>query len=273
MSFETHCHTRYSGTSLPYDGLEEPADIVRQAKKLGLSGVAVTDHDTTRGWKEARREAKKQGIIFIPGMEVSTRYGHVVALGISESIPAGMSVIETVERIHGSGGVAIAAHPYDIRGRGIRDRFVETDAAEGFNSLNLDRFSNHIAKSRITEAGMPMVSGTDAHTLDMVGRASIGAEAHDVDSLIKAIRKGRIRMQERYISLNEIKEWNRLRMISAYMEVVRFIDHKYRRPSAWLLKQLMSRFVFSKSMVWDVLARMGLAGAIGYGAVRMLASY
>jgi predicted metal-dependent phosphoesterase TrpH len=45
-------------------------------------------------------------------MEVSSRDGHIVALNVSELIPKSLSAVETVERIHKAGGVAIACHPY-----------------------------------------------------------------------------------------------------------------------------------------------------------------
>jgi len=52
------------------DGDLSPAELVREAKELGLSGVALTDHDTIDGIKEAAAEAKKLGIELVPGVEI-----------------------------------------------------------------------------------------------------------------------------------------------------------------------------------------------------------
>ena len=142
-------------------------------------------------------------------------------------IRKGLGIEETVEKIHESGGVAVAAHPFDIRGQGVREGLRKVDAVEAFNALSLDRFSNWLTKSKAKSAGKPMTSGTDAHTLDMVGRAAISADAHDVDSLVKAIRAGKVRMREKYVHLNEMKEWNRRRMINAYLHIISYIDRKY----------------------------------------------
>ncbi|RLI95729.1 MAG: phosphoesterase, partial [Candidatus Aenigmatarchaeota archaeon] len=141
MRFELHCHTLHSRISIPC-GLEKPSEVVKQAAKVGLDGIAITDHDTTNGWDEARKEAKKQGIMFIPGIEVSSGMGHILGLGVSEGVPSNMGIGETVDQIRERGGIAIAAHPFDIRGHGIRHRLSEADAAEAFNALSLDRVSN-----------------------------------------------------------------------------------------------------------------------------------
>lgn len=65
MPFDLHTHSHIS------DGTEPPADVVRAAAQAGLTGLALTDHDTTAGWAEAAETAAATGLVFIPGMEVS----------------------------------------------------------------------------------------------------------------------------------------------------------------------------------------------------------
>lgn len=67
--YDLHTHTRAS------DGMNTPAENVRLAMEKGLAGLAITDHDTVAGLKEAMEEGEKQGIIVIPGVEISTRAG------------------------------------------------------------------------------------------------------------------------------------------------------------------------------------------------------
>lgn len=67
--YDLHTHTRAS------DGMNSPAENVRLAKEKGLTGLAITDHDTVAGLQEAIEEGEKQGIIVIPGVEISTRAG------------------------------------------------------------------------------------------------------------------------------------------------------------------------------------------------------
>ena len=64
-------HTHSSAS----DGTESPAELIRSAAGAGLGTVALTDHDTTAGWVDAAEAASEVGITFIPGMELSTRYG------------------------------------------------------------------------------------------------------------------------------------------------------------------------------------------------------
>jgi predicted metal-dependent phosphoesterase TrpH len=271
--FELHCHTKHSTTLAPLDCMMEPEDIIKQAKRAGLAGVAITDHDTIAGWKAAKAEAKKQGIIFIPGIEVSSRRGHILGLGVNKRIMAGQSVEATVEAIHDAGGVAVAAHPFDIRGYGIKDFLKEADAVEVFNALSVDRFSNMLAEKKAETYGKARTSGTDAHTLEMIGRAAISAEAHDLDSLLKEIMEGRVEISKRYVRLDEIKEWTRMRMIRAYIDVLEYIDKRYGRHRAWALKHLMKRFILSRNPIWDLAARVSLTGAIAYSLIKTVAYY
>ncbi|WP_300342765.1 PHP domain-containing protein [Nesterenkonia sp.] len=72
MSFDLHTHSTVS------DGTEPPAMVVAEAARAGLRGLALTDHDATAGWAEARAAAEAHGLGFIPGMEVTS-----MAAGIS----------------------------------------------------------------------------------------------------------------------------------------------------------------------------------------------
>ncbi|MDY0913265.1 PHP domain-containing protein [Rathayibacter festucae] len=75
--YDLHTH------SLVSDGTEPPEVLVRAAAAAGLDGVALTDHDTTRGWAAAIAAADEAGIDLLPGMELSSRVGwasvHVLA--------------------------------------------------------------------------------------------------------------------------------------------------------------------------------------------------
>ncbi len=66
---DLHTHSSVS------DGTETPAQLIRAAVAAGLGTVALTDHDSTAGWQEARTAASGTGLTLIPGMEFSTRHG------------------------------------------------------------------------------------------------------------------------------------------------------------------------------------------------------
>ena len=89
---DLHVHTIYSR-----DSLITPEDLVFYAKKRGLTAVAITDHDTVEG---ALKIAKETDFLIIPGIEVSSRNGHIVGLNLQEPVQKGLSVDETVDKIH-----------------------------------------------------------------------------------------------------------------------------------------------------------------------------
>lgn len=67
---DLHTHSAVS------DGTESPAELIVSAVAAGLGTVALTDHDTTAGWDEARQEAERHEIVLIPGLELSTMLGY-----------------------------------------------------------------------------------------------------------------------------------------------------------------------------------------------------
>jgi len=65
MSADLHIHSTAS------DGILSPSEIVKIAKKVRLSAISITDHDSINGLEEAINESKKDDLIFIPGIELS----------------------------------------------------------------------------------------------------------------------------------------------------------------------------------------------------------
>ena len=189
---DLHIHTNYS------DGITSPRDAVRQAKAVGLDGIAITDHDTVEGMKKAKRIAKQLGIILVPGVEVTTPFGDVLALGIEEAVEAKSSgkdmVLEVIEKVHDLGGIAIAAHPYGgywpMKFADMKSVIKRFDAIEIFNALTYVNFgieANIKAMELANKLNMPGSAGSDAHSLDLIGAAFTVSKGSDV---IDEIRKG-----------------------------------------------------------------------------------
>lgn len=65
---DLHCHTTCS------DGTDSPWDLVERAKNIGLTAVAITDHDIFRGYSEARAAGAEYGVEVVPGVELSSLY-------------------------------------------------------------------------------------------------------------------------------------------------------------------------------------------------------
>jgi hypothetical protein len=84
---DLHAHSTGS------DGTLSPAELVRLASASGLSAIALTDHDTASGVEEAAAEARRIGIDFIGGIEISavppgSGALHILGFGIDPTAPA-----------------------------------------------------------------------------------------------------------------------------------------------------------------------------------------
>lgn len=271
MMFELHCHSCHSrGRKIPCESTSTPEQIIRKAKSLGLSGIAITDHETTNAWAAARKEAKKQGIIFIPGVELETKSGHLLGIGINEPVSNFLTVEESIDGIHDAGGIAVAPHPYDMRAQGIGNLAFKADAVEIFNSLNIDMISNRFAVSKFKKSPIPKVVGSDAHSLEMIGNSLNIIRAHDLDSVLREIKKGRVEFVTRYTSMDEILNWVRQRLSSSYDEVMEYSRTHYHFPKSWLYRKMNKKFMKTSNTPWWVLAQISLNLSRLYGFLRII---
>jgi hypothetical protein len=167
-----------------------PEELVLYAKKRGLDSVAVTDHDRIDG---ALKIAKETDFLIIPGMEISSLNGHIVALNVQEQIPSRLSVDETVDKIHEAGGIAVACHPVTPFKVGLgKHTSSKFDAVEVINAsafpFNYCVKHNQRIASRL---GIARVAGSDAHYGPEIGYAYTLVDAElEVEEIIKALSKG-----------------------------------------------------------------------------------
>jgi predicted metal-dependent phosphoesterase TrpH len=187
INVDLHVHTTYSK-----DSVITPKDLVKYAKKRGLNAVAVTDHNSLEGSYKIARETD---FFVIPGMEVSSAEGHIIALNVKELIPRGLSAAETVERIHKAEGVAIACHPYASFKGCLRDAVTSSfDAIETINARAIPfKRSVKQAEAKAKSLSLPRVGGTDAHYGPQIGcgYTVIEAEAPTVKAVLNAIVEGK----------------------------------------------------------------------------------
>jgi predicted metal-dependent phosphoesterase TrpH len=182
---DLHVHTVYSR-----DALITPEDLVFYAKKRGLTAVAITDHNTVEG---ALKIAKKTDFLIVPGIEVSSRNGHIVGLNLQEPIAKGLSPDETVDKIHDAGGIAVACHPFAFfKGSLGKHTSAKFDAIETINASAFPfNRSTKKAQEIADRFGLSRVAGSDAHYGPAVGYAYTVIDAEpQVDAISKAITKG-----------------------------------------------------------------------------------
>src|SRR5438445_8654792 len=104
MLLDLHNHTQYSP-----DSRVAPAQLVAVAQRMGLAGVAITDHNAVGGIRVAEAAARG-GFLVIPAIEVSTEAGHVLGYGIRDLVPRDLSVSETAARMLSLRGAPVRAH-------------------------------------------------------------------------------------------------------------------------------------------------------------------
>ncbi|QLD85924.1 PHP domain-containing protein [Natronomonas halophila] len=194
LEVDLHVHSEAS-----YDGHEPVELILEHAADIDLDAVVITDHDTIGASIEAAEMAADYGLVGVPGVEVSTADGHLLAIGIEEMPAPGRPMVETVEEVQAAGGVAVVPHPFQRTRHGVRKRrlkHVDPDAIETFNAWLFTGYRNRRARRYATKYGYPAVGGSDAHSLLTVGRAyteiTIDKPVPDIDSddIVAAIREG-----------------------------------------------------------------------------------
>lgn len=197
VAIDPHVHSDGS-----YDGREPVELLLEHTSEIGLDGVVITDHDAIEESLRAAELAPDYGLLGIPGVEVSTRDGHLLAIGVERRPERGQPLEETVERVREAGGVAIVPHPFQRSRHGIRRKnLTDCDAIEVYNSMVFTGYRNRRAKAFATAYEYPKVGASDAHFLPNVGRAyteiridldaaSLSAREIDGKAVVEAIRAG-----------------------------------------------------------------------------------
>lgn len=192
LSVELHAHSAAS-----HDGRDPVELLLKQARAVGLDAIAITDHDSIEASLTAVDQAPDYGLLGIPGMEVTSAAGHVLALGVRELVPAGLPFAETLAAIRDQGGIAVVPHPFQESRHGVskhisRDEIAKADAVEVYNSRLLFGWRNRQAKHFADEYGLPITAGSDAHISEMIGQARTNVEVTEptVEAVLAAIVAG-----------------------------------------------------------------------------------
>lgn len=185
LKIDLHVHTCYSD-----DCTTTLDEVVAHSKRRGLDGVAITDHDVIEG--ALKLVQKNEDFIVIPGVEVTTLRGHIIALNVTKLIPSGLTPSKTIQKIHKAGGIAVAAHPTTfLKGMGgqVDSNF---DAIEVINSSAFPFFiSTYLSQKLAAQLNLPQTAGSDAHQPSEIGFAYTIVDADpEVDEIVQAIKKG-----------------------------------------------------------------------------------
>ena len=181
MTFRIDLHVH---TDASLDGRSSRPALAAAAKAAGLDAMAVTDHNLCTPVPE-----KLNGVLLIPGCEVSTRAGHILGLFLErpleldalrrDGLPTGKAAID---EIHRRGGIAVLAHPYEKPGARPRGFDFLPDCVECANARACFkvRRANDLAVDLAEYWGLPATGGSDAHSKHEVGNARTEVECPEL---------------------------------------------------------------------------------------------
>ena len=214
---DLHVHTIYS-----YDGTASVPAVLKRAKQVGLDVIAITDHDEIIGSLKAVELAPHYGLEVIPAIEVTTAEGDLLAFNVTENVPRGMSLIETVLNVHELGGFCIAPHPMDsgigmksLGAYSILKALRNPDVArtlialETYNATVITKMSNHYARILAERLNIAQTASSDAHVVEAIGLGITEFDGCTAKDLLTALQKGETRQRKQ-------KEWNAVRILGSW---------------------------------------------------------
>ncbi len=207
MIIDIHTHT-YPGSD---DSLLTPEQLVAEAKRLGLDGVCITEHDGFWAAEDIDGLSKAFDFPIFPGCEVTTEDGHLLVYGLRRYI-FGMHRSSFVKRlVEQAGGAIVVAHPYRRAFRpgeaatpgaydGMLDKacrngvFSLSDAVEVLNGRGSEQ-ENAFSRRIADRLGMKGTGASDAHRLEDLGTFATEFErpVRSLDDFIAELRTGRFR--------------------------------------------------------------------------------
>jgi len=155
--------------------------------------MAITDHNNIEGGLKAKKVAPK-GFVVIPGIEISTIDGHIIALNVKDNIPKKLSIEETVEKINEIGGTPIVPHLYrsmsGIKRENLKKIQKKVSAIEVFNACSVPQSNLKTAKIA-NKFNLGGTGGSDSHIPEYAGYGytTVDTTNTTIDSVITEIEK------------------------------------------------------------------------------------
>lgn len=180
MKYDLHSHSKHSP-----DGFLNPEKIVKVAIKRGLSGIAVTDHDTIKGGVEAKKYETDDFKVII-GSEVSTSKGEIIGLFLREEIKS-VNFYDVIDEINIQDGIIVVPHPFDEWRKSAslkKEDYKLVNNIEIFNSRCVKDQFNQKALSFAKKNNFGVTGGSDAHFANEIGNAGVIIENDDIKKSI-----------------------------------------------------------------------------------------
>ena len=178
MIIDLHVHTKvYSSCSII-----GPAEAIREAKKIGLEGLCFTEHNKRWDNNALQKLSQKENFPLFCGVEVETREGHLLVLGVNKNFAGITPLDELLELVKKENGVIIVAHPFrgfllfgfadlnlQVERASQRQIYQQVEAME-ILSGKATKKENDLAQKVSKKLKLKGVGGSDAHAPGEIGR-------------------------------------------------------------------------------------------------------
>ncbi len=187
LKFDFHIHSKYS-----FDSILSPKRILKRAKKVGLSGIAITDHDTIKGGVQTYELNEDSSFTVIIGCEVNTEAGDIIGLFLDEEIKSRDS-IDVIDEIRDQGGIVVLPHPF--KSHNLNEELIKSfDLIEGINgrtSSEKNLRSHDLARNY----NLPMIAGSDAHFGLEIGSVETIINGSGIEEVKKSLLSGEAKIK------------------------------------------------------------------------------
>ena len=188
MKIDLHCHTKYS-----YDSSSEIEKLIIEAKRKGLDGIAITDHDNINGFEEAIQLGIKHNFLIVLGEEIKSNKGDILGLFLNKKINGYKKDPRWImEEIKKQNGLVVIPHPFHY-GEGFKDNLENyldiIDGIEVFNARKPFKEPDEKALKFAEKHNIAMTAGSDSHYYKGVGYGYTEANTKTIEDFKDAIIK------------------------------------------------------------------------------------
>ena len=201
LKADLHLHTREGDPFIAYDAFA----LVEHAAREGYDVLAITNHDRLTFSRRLADFAAERGILLVPGVEATIEGCHVLLYNVDVSLSL-LRTFADLRKYRTPDWLVVAPHPFFPASYSLGDRLRrELDL---FDALEFSHFHTRlvnfnagaVALSRAT--GLPLVGSSDSHLARQFGTTySTIDSAPDLPSVLAAVRKGRVRVVSRPLTL------------------------------------------------------------------------
>ena len=207
-SYDFHVHTHHS-----IDSAINPYRITNLAKRSGLKGLAITDHDTIKGGLDVLQHAGSD-LHVIVGSEIRTDMGEMIGLFLNEEVKS-TDPLEVIDIVKSQDGLTILPHPFRTNIFRRSNTTIATEIAEKVDAIEVINARTSISSNEkafllAKKLNKPMIAGSDAHFHSEMGHArTLLPLCNNDEELKRAILEGR--------TIVEGKPYNFIRALPFYL--------------------------------------------------------